>query len=42
MRGNVHNLLRFIVNDVKNKYVSEENKTEFIKDYTNEIEKLKR
>ncbi|PKV50244.1 hypothetical protein ATE84_2299 [Aquimarina sp. MAR_2010_214] len=41
MRSNVHVLLRFIVNDVKNKYVLEKDKAEFVEDYTNQIEKLK-
>jgi hypothetical protein len=41
LRSNIHMLLRFIVNDVKNKYISEEDKAEFIEDYINQIEKLK-
>jgi hypothetical protein len=41
MRSNVHMLLRFIVNDVKNKYVSEEDKTSFVEDYTDKINTLK-
>lgn len=41
MVRNVHSLLRFIVTDIKEKYISLEDKTEFVDDYTDEIEKLK-
>lgn len=41
MIKNVHSLLRFIVIDIKNKYISNKDKSDFVNDYTTEIEKLK-
>ncbi|WP_128755393.1 hypothetical protein [Aquimarina sediminis] len=41
MLMNLHSLMRFIVNDVKHKYVAEEDKARFVEDYMDEIEKLK-
>ncbi len=37
---NLHNWLYFVIRDVKRKYVSAEDKEQFIKDYTDQIEKL--
>ncbi len=40
-KKNLHAWLYFVIRDVKRKYISAEDKEQFIKDYTDQIEKLR-